>query len=401
MKYSAYIIKRKIEDFFILPFVVLGRLIAKIKKQSKEYDIYFFYPFYHTGGAEKVHSLISNALGSNNCIIYFTRKSVDDNFLKDFQKSGCKLIDISGFTDNKYLYFLNIIFRGILSGYINNQSKQPIIFNGQCNFGYKIAPWLNTSIPQVELIHSYNTFSWIRLPFLPFIAKTVMISKMRIEDHIKQYELLHVPKDYHNKIQYIVNGIPLPKSIQQKPVDGSLNILYVGRGTEEKRVHLIAQMAKEAEQKSLPVKFQFMGDVEYAIPSELKIYCSFLGHQSDQKVIDAIYQKAHVVIITSYTEGFPMVIEEGMARGCAVIATPVGDIPVHVKNNENGFLFSTVANEKTIVQEGVEFILLLCNNRELLATFECNNIKYANEHFSIETFNQAYQQLFHQLSTVS
>lgn len=375
--------------------------MAKIKKQTKEYDIYFFYPFFHTGGAEKVHSLISNAVGSNNCIIYFTRKSADENFYKDFQKSGCKIIDISGFTDNKYLYFLNLVFRGILSGYINNQKKRPLIFNGQCNFGYKISPWLNGPIPQVELIHSYNTFSWIRLPFLPFISKTIMISKVRMDDHLKQYELLGVPKVYHHKIQHIVNGIPLPDSIQQKPVDGPLNILYVGRGTEEKRVHLIAQMAKEAAQKRLPVEFQFMGDVEDAIPSDLKTYCTFLGHQSDEKEIDAIYQKAHVVMITSYTEGFPMVIEEGMARGCAVIATPVGDIPVHVKNNENGFLFSSVASENTIVQEGVAFILLLCKSRDLLGTFESNNIKYANDHFSLETFNQAYQQLFHQLTTVS
>ncbi len=393
MKYSTYIIKRKIEDIAIFPFIVLGRLIAKLKREPVEFDIYFFFPFYHTGGAEKVHSLITNGIGNKNSVIYFTRKSVDQNFYADFKKSGCKIVDISGFTDNKYLYFLNLLFRGIISGYINNQKKQPLVFNGQCNFGYKISPWIKATVPQVELIHSYNTFSWIRLPFLPFISRTIMISKVRMEEHLKQYTILNVPPPYHKKIQYIVNGIPLPTNVQQKQMEGNLKILYVGRGTEEKRVNLIALMAKEASVKNLPVEFLFMGEVEDAIHADLKAYCTVLGHQSDEKEIDAIYQKAHVVIITSYTEGFPMVIEEGMARGCAVIATPVGDIPVHVMNNENGFLFSTVESEATIVKEGVEYILLLINNKNLLATIGKNNIKYANDHFSIQAFNHAYQQL--------
>ena len=46
----------------------------------------------------------------------------------------------SKFTDHKEFYFLNLIFRGIVSGYINKQKEKPIVFNGQCNFGYKISP---------------------------------------------------------------------------------------------------------------------------------------------------------------------------------------------------------------------------------------------------------------------
>ena len=397
LKYKWYIRKRQLEDVFIAPFVLLGRMIAGLKPLAKEYETFFFFPFYHTGGAEKVHALVAQATGNSNCIIFFTRKSYDKNFYKDFVQSGCDIRDISAFTGSKFLYPINLIYRGIISGYINKQPLKTVVFNGQCNFGYKISPWINKAIPQVELIHSFNTFSWIRLPFLPFISRTMMISKLRIEDHLRQYKKMDVPLPFYKKIQYIVNGIPLPGMQKEKDYNGKLQVLYVGRGTEEKRVHIVAKMAEKAHQQKLPVDFVFMGDVSNAIPAGLLKYCKLIGHQTDSQKIDDEYWQSHIVVITSYTEGFPLAIEEGMARGCAVMATAVGDIPVHVKNIENGLLFSSVDNQETIIDEGVEFLALLCDNKKPLQEISIRNWKYAVENFGIEAFNNSYQQLFHQL----
>jgi hypothetical protein len=41
----------------------------------------------------------------------------------------------------------------------------------------------------------------------------------------------------------------------------------------------------------------------------------------------------------------------------------VGDIPFHIKNNENGFLFSNTEDGSIIVKEAVEKIIWLKNNR--------------------------------------
>src|SRR5688572_24051542 len=134
MRYKLLLIKRLLEDICMYPLILFGRLLARVKPLPKEYDTFYFFPFYHTGGAEKVHALIAKATGSENCIIYFTRKSHNKGFLELFEDSGCTIKDISNFTDNKWLYFNNIIFRGIISGYINSQQNLPLIFNGQCNF---------------------------------------------------------------------------------------------------------------------------------------------------------------------------------------------------------------------------------------------------------------------------
>ena len=199
--YRLLLIKRMIEDVFIFPFILAGRLAAMISPLKKEYRVFFFFPFYHTGGAEKVHAQIANATGGNDCIVFFTKRSADNRFLTEFKKSGCDIKDISKFTDNKWLYVLNLFYRGMITGYINRQQQKPIIFNGQCNFGYKISPWIKKNILQIELIHSFNTFSLIRIPFLTFITKTVMISRKRIEDHKEQYKryrfLLYLQKRYN------------------------------------------------------------------------------------------------------------------------------------------------------------------------------------------------------------
>lgn len=394
--YRLYIIKRWIEDVIMFPFILLGKLIAMLQPKKPEYDIWFFFPFYHVGGAEKVHAQVAQALGGKNCIIYFTRRSHNQLFYDQFAQSGCAIRDISRYTDNKLIYFVNILFRGIIACHINRQQKRPVVFNGQCNFGYKISPWIKKSIPQVELIHSFNSFSWIRIPFLPFIRQTVMISKVRIENHLAQYRTLGVPTKYDERIRYISNGIPIVGRPPEKKHD-SLRVLYVGRATSEKRVHLVAKIAQAFKQTDPDAEFTFVGDAETVVARELHQYCNFRPFETDEHTLRSIYDAADILMIVSDTEGFPMVVMEAMARGCAIIATPVGDLPLHIKNEVNGFIFTTVDDEKQIVSEGVEYIRRLKADVPLRKIIMANNVHYAETHFSIETFNRNYRELISSL----
>ncbi|HEX6171670.1 MAG TPA: glycosyltransferase [Chitinophagaceae bacterium] len=391
--YKLLLIKRMIEDVFIFPFILTGRLAALISPLKKQYRIFFFFPFYHTGGAEKVHSQIANATGENDCIIFFTKRSADDRFVEDFRRSGCDIKDVSRFTGNKWFYFMNLFYRGMITGYINSQTQQPIVFNGQCNFGYKISPWIKKNIPQVELIHSLNSFSYIRIPFLPFIAKTVMISQKRIEDHKELYTRYNIPSPFLNKIVHIPNAIKLPGKISVKD-DSTFTVLYVGRGTEEKRVGLVAETAKRLVEKKENVEFEIMGDISGSLNRSSYPFIKFYENISEENRIHDIYAKAHVLMLTSSTEGFPMVIMEAMAYGCVILSTAVGDIPYHVKNNENGFLFSNTENGSTIINEATEKIISLKNNRRVTNQMSENNFSYANHNFGIERFNKNYQDLF-------
>ncbi len=367
-----------------------------LRPLPQEYKVFFFFPFYHTGGAEKVHAQVASATGGNDCIIFFTMTSEDDSFLQDFIRSGCQIRIIANYTDNKWLYFLNLIWRGIVIHYINRQRLKPIVFNGQCNFGYKISPWIKKSIPQVELIHAPCSFSYIRIPFLPFITKTVMISRQTIEFHADLYRRHKIPEQILSRIVYIPNAISLPVSTRSKPL-GYFKVLYAGRATVEKRVELIGRIARELRKVDNSIQFEIMGDVSKVIEAAEYPFIKFHGTIKDDDTINKIYSESHVLILVSIIEGFPMVIMEAMANGCAILATPVGDIPLHVRGGENGFLFTSVTDEASIVEQAVDKIIALKNDPGQLEKMISANIHYAHHNFGIERLNEDYRNLLKSL----
>ncbi len=394
--YSLILLKRVIESVIMFPFIMLGRFLALCKPmKEKEFDIVFFFPFYQVGGAEKVHSDIIRQFPDKKIMIWFTRKSVNQAFLHAFSGPNVTSKDISKHTDNKWLYFLNIVYRGMISSYINSQPVSPVVFNGQSNFGYKISPHIKKAIRQIELIHSFCSFSYIRIPFIRFYYATVMISHAAIRDHLELYKRFGIPEKYEEKIKLIPNGIKLPHSkIPLQPASGFLKILYVGRGdTVFKRVDLIIRLAKQLYENGIPAQISFMGEVEPVIDSELRQYGIFLGEQVDEKTIDDIYRDHQVLILLSASEGFPMVVMEAMARGLAVIATKVGDIPYHVKDKVNGLTIDYPLPDQEILATAQMHIKTLISDKQLLKKMQENNIEYAKDQFGMEDFGKTYRSL--------
>lgn len=398
MKYAQYLLKRQIEDFFIFPFVLLGKVISKQVLKADSFEILFIFPFYHTGGAEKVHSLIANTFRNKKALILFTRKSTDSRYLDTFKASGHQIIDISAFTDNKLFYWNNLIFRGVVAELVNRQTTNPIVFNGQSNFGYKLSPWISSSFKQIELIHAFCSFSWIRIPFIGYYANSIMISQYAIEEHKKQYSKLGIPDKEFLKIKYITNGIQIPNGLQRKErTSDSLKVLYVGRATSEKRVNLIGKIAKQIATENLDIKFSMVGDVQNQIEANLQPYMHFYGAINDEAELFRIYLEYDVLIMTSLHEGFPITIMEAMAAGCIILSTSVGDIPHHVKHGQNGLLFSSVSDESSIISESVMYLKNIQQDSTLQLQMINNNLQYAQKEFELSIFEQRYQSLFDQL----
>jgi len=65
-------------------------------------QIYFFFPVYHIGGAEKVHANIIKCVKQLSPIIFFTKKS-NNNAFKNLFKQYASIFDISTFTSNPIL----------------------------------------------------------------------------------------------------------------------------------------------------------------------------------------------------------------------------------------------------------------------------------------------------------
>jgi glycosyltransferase involved in cell wall biosynthesis len=395
MNYALYLLKRQIEDIFIFPFVLLGKSISRFTIKAQPFEILFIFPFYHTGGAEKVHSLIAQTFKGRNCLILFTRKSKDKRYQDAFKASGHQIIDISRYTDNKFLYWNNLIFRGVVAALVNTQSNTPIVFNGQSNFGYKLSPWINHRIKQIELLHAFCSFSWIRIPFLNYYSNTIMISRFAIEEHKQQYLQLGIPDSAFQKICHITNGIHIPDSLIRNQRTGtSLKILYVGRATQEKRVNLLAAIAQQIAVEKSTIQFSMVGDIQNAIDPSLQSAIHFYGPIYDETELFKIYLDHDILIMASSQEGFPISIMEAMAAGCIILSTPVGDIPYHVKHGANGFLFSTIQDEKTIIKEAIAYIQHIQNDTALQFQMSKDNQEYAQKEFELSIFESRYKALF-------
>jgi colanic acid/amylovoran biosynthesis glycosyltransferase len=71
---------------------------------------------------------------------------------------------------------------------------------------------------------------------------------------------------------------------------------------------------------------------------ELEACVKLLGHLSRQG-LDTCYELSDLVILTSRSEGIPLVLMEAMAHGRAVLAPSITGIPELVKDGETGFLY--------------------------------------------------------------
>jgi colanic acid/amylovoran biosynthesis glycosyltransferase len=128
-----------------------------------------------------------------------------------------------------------------------------------------------------------------------------------------------------------------------------------------------------------------------------------VGHLSRQE-LDAHYTDANLVVLTSRSEGIPLVLMEAMARAKPVLAPAITGIPELVSDGENGFLYQPGSLEDFVAR--VELIyqstsdlgslgraarqhVLQCFDRETNLTAFCNllltQISQSVERYSYES----------------
>ena len=95
---------------------------------------------------------------------------------------------------------------------------------------------------------------------------------------------------------------------------------------------------------------------------------------------ERLLAQADCVVLPSYGEGFPLVLIEAMAKGCACITTPVGAVPEFFRAPDNGYLFDA-GNVAALAQ----CIGSVCGNRARTAEQMLQNHALASQ-FTLDAF---------------
>jgi glycosyltransferase involved in cell wall biosynthesis len=371
-------------------FFELKRQIVSLETNKR---IFFFFPFYHTGGAELVHLNIVCSVTDQPSVTFFTLPSGDEDFKNDFfNKSECYDIQLFIRSSKERKSLIKIISQKI------NSHVNPIVFACHCSFFYEILPFLEEKVKRIDLIHAFTGINEPghekeSLPYLKMMNKRVVITnyvKSQLQDLYKEKG---IDNNEVEKIQVIYNATNLTQTSEVEKDKGKITLLFVGRNSPEKRIHLIGQIASRMKEMNFHFEMVLIGsNLEEGINKEDRSSCTFLGALSLDEIAEW-YQKAHAVLITSKREGFPMVFMEGMVFGCVPISTNVGGIPELIKNDETGILIENNMDEDELIERFIREIIHLFESKGKYQKISSSCSEFAQQHFTMERFNKEYRNL--------
>ncbi len=370
----------------VLLLVAIGRLIGGLLPFHNRSGLFFFFPFYHTGGAERVHSQIVTCFKDRQPWVFITKRSVDHGFYQQFAQAG-RCFDYGWLL--KYTYPLSV---GILAGLIG---KHPDARVFGCNslFYYLLLPHLSEHVRATDLLHALGGGAeQFALPVLERLQQRVVISQTVWDELISWYRSHGVDTGLDQRILVIPNRIAVPPELHKPVEERPLRLLYVGRGGAEKRVELIGRFARQCHEQGVAVSVTLVGDLQGCLAAEDQACCNLTGLIFDAAVLARHYQQADLVLIVSSREGFPLTIMEGMANGCVPVCTAVGGIPEHIRHLENGWLLPD-GDEDEIHAALLQAVTTLAADRTLLHHLSCAAADYAQQQFGGNSFCEQYRKV--------
>ncbi len=154
----------------------------------------------------------------------------------------------------------------------------------------------------------------------------------------------------------IYGGIWLRDKKLTKKTNNQLVIGFLGRMIPSKGAQRLLTLAQKMNTQEKDIIFKFAGDGP--ILEELKHSQSkntqFLGKLNRPQVNDFLDQVDILVHPSTHHEGFPSVLLEAGAHGCAVVATPQGGTTELIIDHETGLICS--ADENDIQSKVIELI---------------------------------------------
>lgn len=173
---------------------------------------------------------------------------------------------------------------------------------------------------------------------------------LNVSEFNRQHILQHYPEVDPAKLPVLRLGVDVPEHLgsvttREETSDAPLVMLAVGRLHRVKDHAFLVRACAELHRRNVPFQCFVVGDgperehlarqiQECNLSQEVRL----LGYVSREER-DALYDRADLVVLTSRSEGIPVVLMEAMARGKLVLAPAITGIPELVIHGKTGFLY--------------------------------------------------------------
>jgi glycosyltransferase involved in cell wall biosynthesis len=204
---------------------------------------------------------------------------------------------------------------------------------------------------------------------------------------------------HKDKIVYIPNSVDTEYYTPPilKTSDSPMNILFVGRLTEQKGVDTLLRAIKELIGKGINhLSLTLVGDGPLRVELEsivnaleIKKYVKFAGSMSD---VIQYYHNSHILVIPSHWEGLSLVLLEGMACGLPIVASNLGGNREGIEDGINGLLFAP-GKESELSSKIIYFL----ENPEAAKEMGRISREKAVAHFSLRQNIHKYAELYKSL----
>jgi len=381
---------------------------------TNQKEIFFFMPLLSIGGTEMVHLDVIKALRVYPIKVFIRyssnvwkgreysqstkAKQEGKAMLTEFKEHGTVTF-LDRFLEAPRLgRMIKKIFIRFLAKKINRSENPIVIFWHRESIDFLIDK-LEPHVKIIDIVHNNSNNDaadpvYLMNDWVPRIDKRVLIS----EGLMKWIDPLYKENGYSavfkDRITVINHCVSFPsEGIITKHYD-KMHVLFIGRDSNEKRFQYFLEIIHELIKYVLPLEIHIVGPDHADYPEVKSHQINWYGTLSNRALIEQIYRKAHVLVNTSSSEGFPKVIAEAMAFSCVPIATAVGDVPSQIQMNQNGYLTSPA----NCVSETIAIIKQLNSNPEELSRIAENCYLYAITKFSEERFKHEWKSVIESLS---
>jgi len=155
-------------------------------------------------------------------------------------------------------------------------------------------------------------------------------------------------------VDYFKPGLRNSEFLSKFSLEEGDYVLFVGRVSPEKGVHLLLKAFSHIAQESTDIKLAIVGPLTSSFSaSEASPYARAIVEYAKRRIpgrviftgavnrdeLRVLYSNARFLVLPSLVEAFPMVLLEAMASGIPPIGSTAGGIPDVITDGVNGLLF--------------------------------------------------------------